>query len=153
MPQPIFVFGFGSLMNKASLQQTLPGKKITSWAALKGYRRAFNKAGRKGYRYLNLKPNPTYNVKGVLIRVTEHELEGLKRREEGYNLVDITGQIERKPSPDAVIYAFIAPPFSALKVSREYLKTVLAAIPLEEQEQWLKETDFEGAKIDEDGSS
>lgn len=137
-------------MNEASLQQTLPGKKITSWAVLKGHRRAFNKAGRRGHGYLNLRPDPAYNVKGVLICVTEHELEELKRREEGYSLVDVTGQIERKPSPDAVIYAFIASPFDALKVSRRYLNTVLATIPQEKQEQWIKETDFGNAEIDEE---
>lgn len=151
MDQQIYVFGFGSLMNQESLQRTLPGKPITGWAILKGYRRAFNKAGRRGHRYLNLKPDPSSQVKGVLIQVTQDELEELKKREEGYNLVEVTNQIEQKPSDDAVMYTFIAPPFHALKVSRRYLNTVLAAIPQEEQEQWLKETDFEGAEIDEEG--
>ena len=83
--------------------------------------------------------------------MSETELEDLTRREEGYNLIDVTKQIQAKPAEDAVIYAFIAPPFSRLKVSRSYLDTVLAALPLEEREQWLKETDFEGAEIDEEG--
>lgn len=150
MVQQIYVFGYGSLMNEESLQKTLPGKKITAWATLKGYRRAFNKAGRRGHRYLNLKPDQNAQVKGVLIQVAEYELEELKKREEGYNLVEITHQVEEMPSESAVIYAFIAPPFSELKVSGKYLKTVLAAIPPQEQENWLKETDFEGAEIDDD---
>jgi len=147
----MYIFGFGSLMNQESLQRTLPGKSIEGWVVLKGYRRVFNKAGRRGHRYLNLKPDPNYKVKGVLIRVTQDELEELKRREEGYNLVNITSQIEKRGSEDSVIYAFIAPPFGALKVRRKYLDTVLAAIPPEEREQWLKETDFEEAEIDEEG--
>ena len=146
-----YVFGYGSLMNAESLQTTLPEKQITSWTTLQGYRRAFNKAGRRGHRYLNLKPDPTSHVTGVLVKVTEDELEALKRREEGYNMVDVTEQIEATPSADAVVYAFIAPPFNELKISGSYLKKVLAALPLEEQEQWLKETDFEGAEIDEEG--
>lgn len=150
MLHKIYVFGFGSLMNKESLQKTLPGKSIAGWAILGGYRRAFNKAGRRGHRYLNLKLDPNSRVKGVLIQVTEDELEELKKREEGYNLVEITHQVEEMPSDSAVIYAFIAPPFNELKVSGKYLKTVLAAIPPQEQENWLKETDFEGAEIDDD---
>ncbi|MEK7510367.1 MAG: gamma-glutamylcyclotransferase family protein [Patescibacteria group bacterium] len=150
MSRQTYIFGFGSLMNEESLQKTLPNKKITSWAILKGYRRAFNKAGRKKHRYLNLKPAPTAQVKGVLIRVTQDELEELKHREEGYDLVDVTGQVETKPSDDAVIYAFIAPPFSELKVSGKYLQTMLAALPLGEREQWLRETDFDGAEVDEE---
>ena len=151
MHQNTYIFGFGSLMNEESLQRTLPEKKITSWTILKGYKRAFNKAGRKGHRYLNLKQDQNSQVRGVLIQVNETELEGLARREEGYNLIDVTNQIQAKPAEDAVIYAFIAPPFSRLKVSRSYLDTVLAALPSREQEQWLKETDFDDAEIDESG--
>lgn len=151
MQQHTYVFGFGSLMNEESLQRTLPGKKITSWATLKGYKRAFNKAGRKGHRYLNLKLDQNSQVKGVLVQVNERELEELKRREEGYNLTEVTKQIETKPTEDAVIYAFIAPPFAHLKISRSYLDTVLAALPPEERERWLEETDLEGAEIDEEG--
>jgi len=150
MPQNTYIFGFGSLMNEESLQKTLPGKTITSWAILKGYRRAFNKAGRRGHRYLNLKPDLISQVKGVLIQVTQPELEELKRREEGYNLTDVTNAITQKPSDESVVYVFIAPPFSDFKISRSYLKTVLAALPQKEQEQWLAETDFDGAKIDEE---
>ncbi|MCH7605504.1 gamma-glutamylcyclotransferase, partial [Patescibacteria group bacterium] len=65
----IYVFGFGSLMNEKSLQTTLPGKKIFSWATLQGYKRIFNKAG-KTHRYLNIKPDHNSNIKGVLIQVT-----------------------------------------------------------------------------------
>ena len=138
-------------MNEESLRRTLPGKNIHSWAVLKGYRRTFNKAGRRGYRYLNLMPNPIFNVKGVLIQVSERDLEYLKRREEGYDLTDVTDSIEQKPTRDAVVYAFIAPPFGKLKISRSYIDTVLAALPSEEQQQWLEETDFDGAEIDETG--
>ena len=151
MQQHTYIFGFGSLMNEESLQRTLPEKKIFSWAILEGYKRAFNKAGRKGHRYLNLKPDQNSQVKGVLIQVSEKELEELKRREEGYNLTDVTKQIETKPTEGAVVYAFIAPPFAQLKISRSYLDTVLAALPSREQEQWLKETDFDDAEIDESG--
>ena len=146
-----YVFGYGSLMNQESLQATLPGKQIASWVVLKGYRRAFNKAGRKGHRYLNLKPDSASQVKGVLIEVTEDELDALKKREEGYNMIDVTEQIDPKPSVNTVVYAFIAPPFSELKISGSYLKKVLNALPPKEREQWLKETDFEGAEIDEEG--
>lgn len=150
MPET-YIFGYGSLMNRESLQETLPGKRATSWTMLQGYRRVFNKAGRRRHRYLNLKSDPSSRVKGVLIKVTEDELDALIRREEGYDMVDVTEQIDPKPSANTVVYAFIAPPLSELKVSGSYLKKVLNAFPLKERERWLEETDFDGAEIDEDG--
>jgi len=145
----IYVFGFGSLMNEESLRATLPGKKIFSWATLQGYKRAFNKAGRT-HRYLNIKPNRNSSIRGVLIRVTLKEFEELKRREYGYTPTDITDSIDLQLPVHAIVYTFVAPDFRDLKISRKYLNTVLDALPLKEQKKWLKETDFEGAEIDEE---
>ncbi|MDO8474180.1 MAG: gamma-glutamylcyclotransferase family protein [bacterium] len=147
-----YVFGYGSLMNEESLQKTLPGKHSTSWAILNGYKRAFNKAGRKNHRYLNIKQEPNSKVEGVLVEVTQEEFEELKKREHGYNAIDVTNKLESKPLGNTAVYAFAAAASSlgGLKVSRKYLDTVLAALPPEKQAQWIQETDFEGAQIDED---
>lgn len=152
MLHKIYIFGFGSLMNEESLQKTLPGKKITAWATLKGYRRAFNKAGRSGHRYLNIKEEPNSKVEGVLVKVTQKEFEKLKKREQGYNAIDVTDQLESNPPGNITVYAFAAAAsaLGGLKVSRKYLDTVLAALPSEKQAQWIQETDFEGAEIDEE---
>ena len=147
-----FVFGYGSLMNEADLQRTLPGKKIHSWATLKGWRRKFNKGG-IDHRYLNLVPTkPEDNaqqVKGVLVEVNLDELEILAKREKGYNVTDVTRQIVSPPE-NAEIIAFIAPPFDELPVRGSYLERVLRGLPPEERKIWIEETDFDGAEIDKD---
>lgn len=151
MPQRTFVFGYGSLLNEEDLAKTLPGKTISGHAILKGWRRKFNKGGLT-HRYLNLVPSGpgTYGVKGTLIEVTPQELAALAKREPGYNMVDVTEQIVAPPE-DAVILAFIAPPFEELPVRRTYLERIRAGVRPEEWEQWLKDTDFNGAAIDEKG--
>lgn len=146
----LYVFGYGSLMNKQSLHKTLPGKTMTCWTTLKGYKRIFNKPGKSGHRYLNIKEEPNSSIKGVLIKVTESEFEELEKREHGYIATDVTAQIDVELPRDAVVYAFIAPPFSGFTISRAYLDTVLAALPEEDRKQWIQETDFDGAEIDEE---
>jgi len=154
-----FVFGYGSLMNEEDLQRTLPRKTITCRAILKGWRRKFNKEGRKGtHSYLNLVPvNPgdrIQQVEGVLIKVNSENLDSLKKREEGYHLIDVTSQIITTPK-NALILTFIAlSPVSSSKkppIPRSYLKRCLVDFLPEEQERWLQETDFDEAKIDESG--
>ena len=119
------------------------------WTILKGFKRIFNKPGKSGHRYLNIKKDPNSSIKGVLIKVTEDEFEELEKREYGYTACDVTAQIDMELPRDAVVYAFISPPFSGFTISRAYLDTVLAALPEEERGQWIQETDFEGAEIDE----
>lgn len=140
-------------MNQESLQRTLPGKRIACWAFLHGYKRAFNKAGRNNHRYLNIKPEQNSKIEGVLIEVSQEELGELAKREQGYNLVDVTNQVDKKPYDNICVYAFVAPStfLQNLKVSRKYLDTVLSALPPEKRDAWMEETDMEGAEVDEQG--
>lgn len=140
-----YVFGYGSLMNKESLRETLPNTSIASWATLKGYRRAFNKRGKR-YRYLNIVPDQKFSVRGVLIPVNEEELSQLREREWGYQEKDVSKSIS--PKPNARVLAFIAPPTNTdLPVSKWYLETIKAALTKEAWELWLRETDFCGADV------
>ncbi|MDO8663642.1 MAG: gamma-glutamylcyclotransferase family protein [Candidatus Wildermuthbacteria bacterium] len=143
-----FVFGYGSLMNKESLQSTLPGKKIYGWAVLRDWRRKFNKPG-LDHKYLNLVPadGNVQQTEGVLIEVTPEELAILKKREGGYKIVDVTKQIVDLPK-DAVVVAFIAPAFESLPIRKSYLEKVLASLPPEKRGQWLAETDLNNSDID-----
>lgn len=149
MPQRTFVFGYGSLLNEWDLARTLPGKTISGHAILEGWRRKFNKGG-LSHRYLNLVPSEMHQVEGTLIEVTPPELAILAKREPGYNMVDVTQQIVAPPE-DAVVLAFIAPSFEDLPVRRTYLERIRAGVPPEKWEQWLEDTDFDGATVDETG--
>jgi len=158
----VFVFGYGSLMSEKGLQKTLPQKRATRWTTLSGWKAIFNKVGQPKYDgepvhlYLNIIPIPDEKgtVRGVLIQVNPKELELLKARELGYDLVDVTRQIYRPPT-DSCVLTFVAPhdtklPKNRLFIRKSYLNRCLADMSPGQQKQWLKETDLQGAEIEED---
>jgi cation transport regulator ChaC len=133
----LYVFGYGSLMNPKSLARTLPASKETMRGSVRGYARKFNKKGRL-YLYLNIVPSEEVVVSGVLIPVTQEELDLLKRREFGYDCVDVTKDVVEEV--DGVVYAFMAPDnhYPELKISRRYIETCLGGLDPSEHEEWLK---------------
>lgn len=133
-----YIFAYGSLMNPRSLARTLPGDRATRCATLKGYRRRMN-LPYNGYAYLNIVPEDGSSVQGVLIPVNEMEFELFTSREEGYERVDVTRQLEERPEGTA--FAFIAPNAECgLKVPRSYIRTCTSEMTPEECEQWIAET-------------
>lgn len=147
MPGRTFVFGYGSLLNEAEVQRTLPGKTISGRAVLRGWRRKFSKSG-LSHRYLSLVKAEGREIRGTLIEVTEEELALLEKREPGYKKVDVTVQLVSPPE-DATVLAFIAPPFEELPIRQSYLERIRPGVPPEEWEAWLEETDFSGIKGEE----
>lgn len=106
----IAVFGYGSLVNKASLEKTL-GKNIkVQTAVLNGWKRDWsaileNTSGKPHYQLasgevppkvavLNIKPSEDSLVNGILFDCSEQDLDRLINREIHYDLVDVTKQIE-----------------------------------------------------------
>lgn len=139
-------------MDPVNLAQRLPGKEILYRTSLQGYRRSFTKTG-DTHLYLNLVPARGMKTIGVVFAVNELELAVLKKSEPGYDLVDVTGQVDLVPHPDARVFAFIAPPYrptSLRQVKKSYLDKCLNGVPPEERDQWLLETEMsEGTTIDE----
>lgn len=134
----MYLFAYGSLMNPASLRKTLPDERIIQRAAIKGFKRKMN-APFDGYAYLNIVPDPTSTVAGVLIPMSEKEFKLFSSREEGYVKTDVTANINGKF--DAPIFAFIAPDIEcALKVPRSYIQTCTAGMSVAEREQWIADT-------------
>jgi cation transport regulator ChaC len=138
------VFGYGSLMNPASLAKTLPLPRDMHRSTLKGFERICN-APVNGYAYLNIRKHPNRSVEGVLIPVMPHEIEWLKAREVGYACVDVTQWIyftNRLPKQPKTVVAFIAPDidYPGLLVPRTYIRTCLQGIHPENHDQWLEET-------------
>ena len=129
-------------MNPKSVLKTLPGERTTHHATLIGFQRKIN-APVNGYLYLNLVPRAGKKVDGVLISITIEELEYLKKREPGYECVDVSSSVEKKI--DGTVYTFIAPHIShpKLRVPRSYLKTCLSIIPDVQKTRWLDETIIE----------
>lgn len=138
------VFGYGSLMNPASLAKTLPLPRTMYRAALIGFERICN-APVDGYAYLNVRRQATRSVEGVLMPVIPEEIDRLKMREVGYACVDVTqwinyaNDLPRRPN---IIFAFMAPDidYPGLLVPRTYIRMCLQGIHPEKHDQWLRET-------------
>lgn len=134
-----YIFGYGSLMNPRSLQKTLPGKTIEKRVCLRGYRRKFN-IPVSGYLYLNIIPEAGAVTCGVLINVSDKELEQLETREVGYKCLDVSNNIFEEV--DGRVFAFVAPDngYPDLKILQSYINTCLQGVSEDEREKWLAET-------------
>ena len=145
-----YVFGYGSLTNKRSLQKTLPNKKIAGWAYLVGFRRKFN-APAQDYLFLNIVPKTDRIIKGVLIPVSKEELNNLKKREVGYEAVDVTKNI--KYAASGRVFTFIAPDkiYPERKILQSYINVCLEPLPKKEHKKWLEETIIEN-EIEDDSA-
>ena len=146
-----YVFGYGSLTNPKSLQKTLPGKKPEGWAYLNGFQPKFNTPA-PGYLFLNIIPKIDRVIKGMLIPVSEEEFMNLKKREVGYEAVDVTKNI--KPASGGRVFTFIAPDetYPQMKILKSYINVCLEPLPPEEHEKWLQETVIEN-EIEDDSAS
>ena len=146
-----YVFGYGSLTNPKSLGKTLPGKKSKEWAYLTGFQRKFN-ASAQGYLFLNIIPKIDHVIKGVLIPVSEEEFNSLKKREVGYEAVDVTKNI--KPAASGRVFTFIAADkiYPQMKILKSYINVCLEPLPPEEHKKWLQETIIEN-EIEDDSKN
>ena len=80
----IYVFGYGSLININTINElsNIPNKK-TCPVNIDGLKRSWHVRG-KIQTYLGIEDNPNYTCNGLLIEVTELELDKLSKREEFY---------------------------------------------------------------------
>lgn len=126
-------------MNPASLARTLVGVRESSVGVLRGYRRVCNMPV-NGFSYLNLELNSEAQVSGILIAVSEEELEMLRRRERGYECIDVTESVDSSVS--GIIYTFAALMLQecGLPTPRSYLATCLVGVLEEDRDVWLNET-------------
>ena len=82
-----YVFGYGSLLSKESIEKTCPTAEIVEIYFLKDYVRVFNKDA-STYSALNLvkKVGEEIGVNGVVLKITDElEYEKLLAREHGYD--------------------------------------------------------------------
>lgn len=135
----MYIFAYGSLMNpKSRVRSGLTVQEVAN-IRLAGYQRKFN-APIDGYLYLNIVPQNGGSVDGIIFNIPDNEFDTLKKREPGYEFVDITSSLEK--GTVFPVFAFIAPDrdYPRIKIPRSYIMTCLVAIPEKEREQWLRET-------------
>jgi cation transport regulator ChaC len=120
MSKETYVFGYGSLVDQAE-------KPGAGRANLRGYSRAWNVAmdnsvNIPGYYYLvdpatrrrpsvfvtflNIVMAKSTDINGLLIPVSPDDLAVIDRREQNYDRVEVTGQVEPL-SPDSRAYTYI----------------------------------------------
>lgn len=143
-----YIFGYGSIMNKTSLAKTLPGERVARPATLFGYQRKVN-APVNGYLYMNIVPNETMSVDGLLVAVTDEEFALMIPREPGYFAVDVSQQISAPT--DTKVIAFVAPnkAYPKLQIPRSYLETCMRDLPQSIRKRWLAETVIENEILED----
>lgn len=96
------IFGYGSLINKKSLQASLPNVQEIAPAYIKGFRREFNYPELVGWKSHNLDlagipfcainvstvDDDSQKVNGVIFEIQRNDLAALRRRELDYELVE-----------------------------------------------------------------
>lgn len=128
---PKYVFGYGSLMHPESASKTFPGLSEQSYefipTRLRGYRRTWTAIKRNRIKaktidekipaflaYMNIEKSQNDSSLGVVIPVSDNDLEALDVREEMYIRLDITKHIEIingkrwKLPDDARIFTYIS---------------------------------------------
>jgi gamma-glutamylcyclotransferase (GGCT)/AIG2-like uncharacterized protein YtfP len=91
------LFGYGSLMNEASLKKTVPDAHNIGTDTLQGYQRQFD--FKSPYRknedtgifssVLTISINTNCSITGILIELSEENHEDLLSREQGYERLEI----------------------------------------------------------------
>lgn len=143
-----YIFGFGSIMNKTSLAKTLPGERRSRPATLFGYQRKVN-APVNGYLYMNLVTNEGMSVDGLLVPITDEELELVCPREPGYSAIEVSGNIS--VPVDSEVIAFMAPDrmYPSMHIPRSYLATCMRDLPESIRGKWLAETIIENEILED----
>jgi hypothetical protein len=93
----LFIFGYGSLINRESAERTLKRHVSFNNAILLDYRRDWSarcavKVNGQSINaaFLNIKRRPGSYVNGVCFEISEDELESMKRREKNYTCIEVS---------------------------------------------------------------
>lgn len=96
----MYLFGYGSLINLKSAQKTFTRKLFQSDlipVTIKGYEKVWNSIEFISFEddisvngvFLNLKKDEKKSTNGVIVKITDEELEALKLREKNYSCIII----------------------------------------------------------------
>jgi hypothetical protein len=131
----VHIFGYGSLLNEASLRAASPTAEILEWVTLHGYCRKLNAiAGGFPDVALNIVPSLESAFEGVLVKLSEIGLPAMQSREEGCEMVDVSDLLQ--PKLNERVYTFVAPDvneYSNKKIHQSYLDTCLGGVAEEKK--------------------
>lgn len=89
-----FVFGYGSLVNLAT--HCFDANTFTK---LHGFERVWIASETRAHAYLSIRPQENSAIEGAILYVPEQDFDNLNAREKGYQLIDVSAQIDANPSP------------------------------------------------------
>jgi len=134
-----YIFGYGSLLSRASRHRTFVESELHENVDLKGYQRILNACCGE-YLVMNIQPNKTVSIWGIVAKVEDEDLPALKERESGYDLIDVTEAISIDVGAPTYVFMVREPKCEGVPVSHEYLNTCLSDMPIEHHTQWLNDT-------------
>lgn len=135
MTKKIKIFGYGSLINKASLRKTVPHAKNIKPAKLYGFVRVFNFSSSTRFSEIDGIPCAVLNaeksewnqyINGIIFELNEKFLNELLERENGYEMVQV--EVEEYEGKKHLAYFFRGLHFEAhpyqenSKKQKEYLE-------------------------------
>lgn len=150
----VAIFGYGSLMNKASFERTL-GRRIDpsefSWNYLNGYARSWTlyhevknlpeekklllPPTKKYIVYLDITPKANSKIIGSLVTISSQELLKFDAREINYDRIDVTDNLDAIPD-GITVYTYIGNkryktalvPLSECVIIKEYIEIVESGV-------------------------
>jgi len=82
------IFGYGSLINKKSISNSIPGERELYPTRIYGYKRGWY-ASDNNVTWLGIKKRSGYTVNGVIFFVTDEEMSILDKRESIYKRLKV----------------------------------------------------------------
>lgn len=146
----IYIFGYGSLLNPASRARTFRERRVFTDVILHGYQRKLNATSELWDNiYMNIVPNDTMSIRGVVVEIPRIDFPKLLEREKGYEPVEVTSQLSIPFT--APVFTFVAPdqPHGNKQAFQTYIDTCLGGVPMAEHEVWLSETIIECEVFDD----
>lgn len=113
----MYLFGYGSLINLVSAQKSFKRELLQSDlipVTIKGYEKVWNSIEHINFDgedvngvFLNLRKNESTSTNGVVVKITDEELELLKLREKNYSCITIDSSDALGQNLDDNIIAFM----------------------------------------------
>jgi cation transport regulator ChaC len=136
-----YIFGYGSLLSRASRHRTFVESELYKQVELRGYQRILNACCGE-YLAMNIRPNTDVSIMGVVMKVEDKDFPALTQREGGYELIEVTQAVS--VDVNQPVYTFMArdPSCAGVPISDEYLTTCLSGVPEADHATWLSNTVF-----------
>lgn len=138
------IFGYGSLLYERSRRETFTEVSIVCPVYLRGYRRVLN-ACHPSFSHIamNIRPEHDSSVYGLVVSIHEGDMPALRKREEGYDMIEVTDRLSQAFSGPVYTFMMLQPEYLPhSKFRQEYINLCLLGLPVDVRAEYLLETEF-----------